>query len=208
MRQRKIIKRGQVWWYSPSGNPSGHIQRGERPVIIISNDQANLASTVVLGIPCTSQVKRNFPTHTLFVLDKTVNVALAEQIMPINVNDLTNLKYTLEPSVMRQIDDCIRVAVGLDTSYVQRVTCDSFNACSSEEDIEQESSRAIEKFYAKYPHLRPKSSGRKNVWTAEKKDTFVHDSKVFTEEEMCKRYNINAKTLKVYKSKFAAEGTK
>lgn len=107
------IKRGQVWFYVPRVEPVGHIQKGPRPVIIVSNNHCNEHSPVVLAVPCTTQIKKNFPTHVMFIMDKQVNIAQADQAGPVNVDELVNIKYFLEEYIMERIDEAIKIAFGL-----------------------------------------------------------------------------------------------
>ena len=151
----KNIKRGQVWYYVPTVTPSGHIQKGPRPVVIVSNDRINETSGVVLAVPCTTQVKRNFPTHSLFILDRTVSIALAEQMMPINVDELTDLKATLDDYIMEQIDEAIKVTLGFKPVPFTRPAnnsneCEHANDSDENFDNSPHTSSQITKFYSKY----------------------------------------------------------
>lgn len=110
---KKDIKRGQVWYHKPSIDASGHIQRGARPVIIVSNDRLNQSSSVVLAVPCTLQAKRNFPTHAMFIMNNQVSIALTEHVGPVNVDELTTHECTLENFVMDQVDHALLVSFGL-----------------------------------------------------------------------------------------------
>lgn len=107
------IKRGQVWYHVPTVTSSGHIQKGPRPVIIVSNNQCNENSPVLLAVPCTTQIKKNFPTHVMFIMNKQVNIAQTDQAGPVNVEELTNIKYILEDYVMERIDEALKIAFGL-----------------------------------------------------------------------------------------------
>lgn len=46
-------RRGDIWWMQDTHrrDPETHIVRGDRPVIIVSTDQANQQSTRVLVVP-------------------------------------------------------------------------------------------------------------------------------------------------------------
>ena len=115
--EEQRIRRGEVWYYSPpAGEPGtdyGHIQRGERPVIIVSNDLCNKYSSVVLAVTCTRQPKKNLPTHVLFTIDGEYNTALVEQPTPIQAKYLKNRKYVLDTYLMDQVDEALKIAYGL-----------------------------------------------------------------------------------------------
>lgn len=116
MEEQKI-RRGQVWYYNPpregEAADRGHIQKGPRPVIIVSNDLCNKYSSVVLAVSCTSQPKKNLPTHVLFTIDGEFNTALVEQPTPIQTRYLSNLKYVLDDYLMEQVDEALMIAYGL-----------------------------------------------------------------------------------------------
>ena len=80
------MKRYEIWMADLPSTPNTHVQSGYRPVIIISNDMANLHSPVITIIPLTSQKKKPLPTHVLLRengLNKT-STALCEQIMTLD----------------------------------------------------------------------------------------------------------------------------
>lgn len=175
---RKIIKRGQVWFYKPTVSPSGHIQKGPRPVIIVSNDHMNKSSAVVLAVPCTTQLKRNFPTHVLFIMDKIVNVALTEQAGPVNVDELVNLKYTLEGYILEQIDLALKISFGLSELP------DNGPVCKNEEGKEFE-------------------AVRNNRWTDERITSFLRAFNCGEPvEKIAARYNLTPATASKYYRKF------
>lgn len=204
----KVIRRGQVWFYKPTVTPSGHIQKGPRPVIIVSNDKLNSSSSVVLAVPCTHQIKRNFPTHTLFIMDGAVSVALTEQIGPVNVDELVNLKGTLEGYVMDQVDEALKISLGFSAVPINApVTATSYhppivNNCVDKVNNPARNSQ-VDKFYSKYPHLKPQNDGTRNRWTPEKAKQLVIDYES-THDRKCvaEKYNLSEATLYKYYRKF------
>lgn len=209
----KTIRRGQVWYYKPSVTPSGHIQKGPRPVIIVSNDHLNQSSSVVLAVPCTSQIKRNFPTHVLFIMDKQVSVALTEQTGPVNVDELTNLKYTLDEYIMTQVDEALKISLGFKELPESRQvyaspTCQQpVNNTVDKKPLGNQ----VDKFYSKYPHLRPVKVSKRNDWTADKMHKFISDYEAADHlESVAANYKLSMSTLKAYYHKFksAISGTR
>ena len=211
---QKTIKRGQVWFYEPTVTPSGHIQKGSRPVIIVSNDKLNDTSSVVLAVPCTTQIKRNFPTHVLFIMNGKVSVALAEQVMPVNVDELTNVNYILEDYMMESVDEALRISLGFIPSPSNVTPRIGNNYCSTEdnavEDIDNLEApqkkpigHQIDKFYKKYPQLKSKSKSGRNIWTKEKIDALIFDyNNSSNHEEVARKWNVSTKTLLRYYYKF------
>ena len=51
---RPAVHRMELWWAALPTVP-GHVQRGTRPVVIVSNDLGNASSPVVSVVPCTTQ---------------------------------------------------------------------------------------------------------------------------------------------------------
>lgn len=199
---QKSIKRGQVWYYKPSVPSSGSIQRGPRPVVIVSNDVLNETSSVVLGIPCTTQTKRNFPTHTLFIMNNRVSVALAEQIMPVNVDELTTLEYILEDYIMRQIDESLLSALSLNPntvphSYSQPEPKPVQNPVDNVD--KKPIGNQVAKFYSRYPQLAPSRPSRQVKWTKEKAMQLVEDFESNASREFLEqKYGLSFATLRRY----------
>ena len=51
---RPAVHRMELWWAALPTVP-GHVQRGTRPVVIVSNDLGNASSPVVSVVPWTTQ---------------------------------------------------------------------------------------------------------------------------------------------------------
>lgn len=209
----KYIKRGQVWFYRPTVTPSGHIQKGARPVIIVSNDHLNRSSDVVLAVPCTSQIKRNFPTHVLFIMDNQVSVALTEQAGPINTDELVNCIYTLEEYIMNQVDEALKISLGLAPAITSKHT-DSFTDSPRPVDKKSETraSKQVEKFYARYAKKEEPAKQQtvsynpapgKGKWTAGTMHQLVKDYESTVDlQSVADKYSLSVSTLKQYYRKF------
>ena len=97
----------------------GHVQKGIRPVIVISNDVANAYSPLATIVPLTSRVhKKRLPTHVLLLAKglSTVSLALCEQILTVDRNCL--LKYrgsVTDPEDRAAIEHAVSVQLGLTT---------------------------------------------------------------------------------------------
>jgi len=120
--------RGQIWWCKNSYDVNNgereldltdkqklfdHIQKGSRPVLIISNDTGNKYSDTLQIIPCTSSEKTNLPTHCSLYINKVKNTFLCEQIKTINKSDLTTYLITLDATEMAKIEECSQIALGI-----------------------------------------------------------------------------------------------
>ena len=59
-------QRGDIWFAELIGCPGTCVQRGIRPVLVVSNDMGNTHSTIVNVLPMTSHLKKpHLPCHTL-----------------------------------------------------------------------------------------------------------------------------------------------
>ena len=92
-------QRGDIWFADLIGCPGTCVQRGIRPVLVVSNDMGNTHSTIVNVLPMSSQIKKMYlPSPTQLeprdVADSRVafreSVAQAEQSTTIGRLQLKN----------------------------------------------------------------------------------------------------------------------
>lgn len=185
------IRRGQVWYHTPSYETTGHIYKGRRPVVIVSNDQLNANSSVVLAVPCTSKPKRNYPTHVMFSMNGESATAMTEQAGPVNVADLTNHVYTLE----RYIVDLIDVAVQY--SYGILPVPKNYPYEEALQDNTQKSYSAADRPNETEPIY--------NKWTVEKMEQFIEDYNGMGRQDLLDKYKLANTTATNYYGKFVAQ---
>lgn len=81
------MKQYDIWLADILAPKDSHVQHGRRPVVIISNNLANIHSPVVTVIPLTSQMnKHQLPTH-VYLWGQGLNrasIALCEQVMAVD----------------------------------------------------------------------------------------------------------------------------
>lgn len=106
------IVRGSVWWWKCEGADRDHIQQGVRPVVVVSNDMCNRASSVITVVPLTTKVKRPFPQQVPIIMNENVSIALADQLTSIPVSELTYHICNLQQFQMDQIDRAIAIQLG------------------------------------------------------------------------------------------------
>lgn len=59
-------RRGDIWFADLSGYPGTSVQRGVRPVLVVSNDMGNTHSDIINVLPLSSRMKKmHLPSHTL-----------------------------------------------------------------------------------------------------------------------------------------------
>lgn len=113
------IKRGDIFFANLESRQGSHdaIQRGKRPVVVVSNNMANKYSPAITIVPLTTKNKHNLPTHVSFGLpnngEMIHNTALCEQVQTINVSQLYYKIDVLEDSILKDVDKCLEVALCL-----------------------------------------------------------------------------------------------
>lgn len=113
------IKRGEVYYADLGQKQSSRdsIQRGRRPVLVVSNNKANTYSPAITIVPLTTRNKHRLPTHVEFDLpnhgEMVLNTALCEQVRTINVDQLYFKIGSLDDDIMTEINKCLKVALAL-----------------------------------------------------------------------------------------------
>lgn len=118
---KKDVYRGSVWLANlgTNGGSWDYVQRGVRPVVIVSNNAGNTYSGIVTVVPLTSQDKKELPTHSIFYLDnkrgdgKIKNTCLCEQLTTINKADLIEHIDDVDHMTFKDIETKIKVAIAL-----------------------------------------------------------------------------------------------
>ena len=94
-----------------------HIQGGRRPVVIMSNNNANKYSPVVTVVPLTSKLKkRSLPTHVTLLTSglRTVSLALCEQLMALDKSRMTHyIGYVTDPDDQAALERAVAIQLGL-----------------------------------------------------------------------------------------------
>lgn len=113
--QGKTVRQGDIFYARISGDVRGSIQKGDRPVVIISADWLNRSSPIVRAAAITSQIKNaDMPTHV--VLPKLAglpkqSMVLAEQTMELLPEDLYEYRCSLSEEVYKQVDRALRRSI-------------------------------------------------------------------------------------------------
>ena len=115
-----LFNRGSIFWCNLSKNSNNNrtnVQRGMRPVVLISNNIGNNHSPTVTVIPLTTKTKHPLPTH-VFVEGKNVlpapSVALCEQIITIDKLQLGDKLGELSTDELRAINKSLAIALSLE----------------------------------------------------------------------------------------------
>lgn len=113
------MKRGDI--YDARLDPTeGSEQAGIRPVIIVSRNAINAASSVILVVPCTTyrQRKRIYPSQLIIhkpegglTKDST---ALAEQVRALTKARLLQRRGSVSDGTLRKLNEALVIALGLE----------------------------------------------------------------------------------------------
>ncbi|ETT49327.1 hypothetical protein BSK66_26645 [Paenibacillus odorifer] len=108
------IKRGQVYYADLGTIPDikkSSVQRGVRPVVIISNDINNKYSLTVNIVPLSTAPKKSMPMHVHLSRDLVGlnydSIALIEQTTVVDKSSLSQHIVTLGSDIMDKIERCI-----------------------------------------------------------------------------------------------------
>ena len=136
--------RGMVYWATlPRYEQNPNVQSGRRPVIIVSNNVANCLSNNVTIVPCTTNTEKrpDQPTHYIMSLNpREDSMVLAEDIITINKNLLENFMGMLDESIMKEIDECIKAALGL-IDVANPLIGNTMKKMSNEERLEEKTKK-------------------------------------------------------------------
>ena len=87
--------------------------RKNRPAIIVSNDAANQHANRVQVVPLSSKVDKLYPCEARVVVQGRKSKAMADQIMTVSKERLTERIVLLSPDEMHAVDMAIRIQLGL-----------------------------------------------------------------------------------------------
>lgn len=185
-------KRGQIWWHKSNNIYNGSVQGGTRPVVIVSNNKANKFSKNVTVVPCTSQDKKDLPTHFKFILDEHTTV-LCEQITTISSDELTTYIGTCDDYSMQQLNKALYIAIGLDNVVEDFKDTIRDNIMQCDEPIEN-------------INTTTRKRGRPIKYTPEYKLKFIADYDNHDLNYMVENYKLSEKDIKTKIKKFKLEG--
>ena len=112
-----VVMRHEIWLADIPANGGDHVQRGPRPVLIVSNNLANTSSPVVTVVPLTTQLnKHHLPTH-VYLRDQGLNrnsLALCEQIISLDkANLIRRLGYVHKSFDQYAIHHALAIQLGI-----------------------------------------------------------------------------------------------
>jgi len=112
--------RGAVWWTNLDGPANSSVQRGFRPVVIVSSLVGNVTNDTVLVVPITSKFKDlSVNAHLSFVIKNNSNgtsvqnTALCNQVRVVPRNSLSTYLGQLSVEDIELINGCLMLALGI-----------------------------------------------------------------------------------------------
>lgn len=119
------IERGDIIYADFGNHPASSIQSGIRPAVVISNNKANLYSTVVTVVPLSTQIRKKLylPTHLLIYIDECIgldinSLALAEQVVSLDKRKiLYKVGCIIDNEVMEQLTTAVQIQIGVFEQY-------------------------------------------------------------------------------------------
>lgn len=118
MNESLKYKRGTVWWFpdidKDSIDSEDHVQRGNRPVLIVSNDEGNSTNPTLVCLAITKKVEKKKTINVIIKNDKDENnTVLCNQFKTVNKSQLTKYLYTLSDKDMKRVEEGMITALQL-----------------------------------------------------------------------------------------------
>ena len=111
------MKQFEIWTARLPRIQGSHIQGGNRPVVVVSNDMANTHSPIITIVPLTSNLHKNpLPTHVALSADglPMTSVALCEQVTAIDKPLLSHRIGTIDKESTRTaLNRALAVQLGM-----------------------------------------------------------------------------------------------
>lgn len=106
------MRRGEVWWVSFTASTGGEVRK-TRPAVIVSNDAANQHANRVQIVPLSSKAEKLYPCEARVLVAGQVSKAMADQIMTVAKERLTERMGSIDQDDLRGVDMAIRIQLGL-----------------------------------------------------------------------------------------------
>lgn len=122
--------RGSIWWYNfgDADDNEENITYKRRPCVVVSNNQNNLNSNVVIVAPITTHKQSDCRPWQVYFYSDRDQVIQCEQLKSVNKKYLTNYDGQLDEVIMRQVDAALALQLDIPmnekdkeaTTYLER----------------------------------------------------------------------------------------
>ena len=167
-------QRGSIWFYNFKGAERSSLQRGYRPVVILSSLAGCISSDFVMIAPITSQLKQlqvNVSIGKIFENGPESQV-LTNQIYTVPKYDLSKPSGILPPEKMREIERGLLVSLGIAKPVVEGIKASQEDLIQAKKDKEKLESLIPqgEKIIKEIKEVLERVEGRKKLHTKLKVD--------------------------------------
>ena len=137
------IWRGDVFFVDYKSNTIGSEIESGRPAVVVSNNLANKHSGVVSVVWLTTAEKKPLPTHCP-IMCREPSTALCEQVTSIAKERLGDYVRSCTEKEMAALDECLRVALALETESDEQLLNDRMSLGMQVADLKTKN-RQLEK---------------------------------------------------------------
>ena len=127
MKTYSRVQRGMVFWFNPSkvyGKFSDYIgfnsrqyrsnvQSGNRPWLVVSNNEGNSSAPTCNIVPITLEDKTNLPVHVIFYYEGKRQTILCEQMRTVDIMALSEYIYTVSDEIMEDVEKALQIQYSL-----------------------------------------------------------------------------------------------
>lgn len=113
------MKRGDIYLVDLPFSSAGHEQGGNRPALIVHNDETSKILSVIMIIPFTSKLSAQRFQHTMVIQPtkenglNQISILLINQLRAIDRKRITNKIGSLDPVTMAQVNNAMKQLLGL-----------------------------------------------------------------------------------------------
>lgn len=110
-----FVRRGEVY-YANLDPVKGSEQGGERPVLVIQNNQGNKHSPTIIVAAITSHIAKEYlPTHVRIPesLSGYVSIVMLEQIRTLDKSRLGSKIGEVTTDIMISVNEALRISLGI-----------------------------------------------------------------------------------------------
>lgn len=116
MKKNREIRQGDIYDAKlPNWKERNSVQRGKRPVVVVSTDWLNKNSPVYRVVPLTSRLKAiDMPTHVVLPKLKGLpkqSMVLAEQMSLLPQENFLRYRCTLSGDLYKEVDRAVRHSI-------------------------------------------------------------------------------------------------